>query len=305
MINTLQRKVRQVLLQNLLNLKHFKVEDSILIFSEARGGSTWLMEMLAHLPETCINWEPLHDDSGVVPKKYNFGWIPYIPTDDRNEAYLELMHQILTYKISSPYTRKYLTIINLLRADTVITKFVRANLLFPFLMTNFTLKYPSIFLLRHPIDTCLSQLEAFKKNDKSFITEKIPDQINNERYKENIDYIISLETKLEQKIANWCLNNVSTIDQLSLFDNVIIVYYSDLLLDPKKEMARIIDQLGFRVDKNSFLEQINFRKVSTTDFKKQFKNDPQEQLHKNFEKLDKKTKDKVQKVFDHFKFKLY
>ena len=305
MIRKIIRKARGIVLESLLSAKNFKYENSIIIFSEARGGSTWLMEMIASLPNSCINWEPFHDDSGVVPKNYKLGWIPYLSPDEQDPRYYKLISDILSFKVSTPYTRKYLSVKTVIKADTVITKFVRANLLLPYILRNFRLNYPPIFLLRHPIDTCMSQIKAFQKNDKSFITDEIPIQLNNDRYVNNIDYIRGLETKLEKKIANWCLNNVPTINQLNSFENLIVVYYSDLLLDPEKEMERILNHMQIVAHPEKLLQRIEFRQVSSTDFKKQFRTDPQEQLLKNFELLDAVTKERIQSIFDRFGFRLY
>ena len=62
-----------------IRFKNFKTKDSIIISSETRGGSTWLMEMLNTSPHTIINWEPLHELKGVIPKHYKWGERPFIP----------------------------------------------------------------------------------------------------------------------------------------------------------------------------------------------------------------------------------
>ena len=73
-----KKKIKFFFFKIILSSKNFNVENSIIIFSEARGGSTWLMEILSTIPKTAINWEPLHVKNGVVPKKLNWGWRPYI-----------------------------------------------------------------------------------------------------------------------------------------------------------------------------------------------------------------------------------
>ena len=71
----------------ILKSKKFNAADSIILFSEARGGSTWLMEMLRETLNVCINWEPLHVNSGVVPKENKLGWRPFIPKDNIDDSY--------------------------------------------------------------------------------------------------------------------------------------------------------------------------------------------------------------------------
>ena len=186
------------------------------------------MELLSKLPRTCINWEPLHTKKGVVPSGYKFGTRPFISPDDKNIIYYSIFKKIFTYQIYNNWTIKYLSIFSLIKSKYVITKFVRGNLLTPYILNNFNFKTPPIVLLRHPIDTCQSQLKAFDNKDINAKTVKIPDCINNERYVRHIDFINELETKLEKKIAMWCLNNCPLIEQLDQL-NVHIIYYSDLV----------------------------------------------------------------------------
>ena len=51
----INRKIGNILIKLILKTKNFKSSDSIIIFSEERGGSTWLMEMLSDTLDICIN----------------------------------------------------------------------------------------------------------------------------------------------------------------------------------------------------------------------------------------------------------
>ena len=124
-------------LEEILNTKTFKIDDSIIICSETRSGSTWLMEMLACIPDTMINWEPLHPEFGVIPSELKWGDRPFIPQDNTNPLFIELMSQLLTLELFSPWTLKYNRINNALGATKVLTKFVRANLLLPWIVKNY------------------------------------------------------------------------------------------------------------------------------------------------------------------------
>ncbi|MEQ9307643.1 MAG: sulfotransferase domain-containing protein [Marinoscillum sp.] len=85
---------------------------------------------------------------------------------------------------------------------------------------------------------------------------------------------------------------------------VCIVFYSDLLLNPKKETKRILISLGLD-NYNKNLNQVKFKKASSTNFKGDFNYSSQKQLSKNIDELDLKMKHRVQKIFDYFDFKLY
>jgi hypothetical protein len=302
----MKNKIRIKIIYLLLKLKRFQPENSILIFSEARGGSTWMMEIINKIPNTIINWEPLHVEKGVVPKDFNWGWRPFIHKDDTNTNFYKLLKDILCYKVYTDWTAHYLkklTIKEMLKSKIVITKFVRANLLLPYLVNNFNLKYKPIFLVRHPIDVCISQIKAFKIDNNDVENYSI----NNERFIENKEYIYSLDSKLEKKIAIWCLNNCHVLKDFETLNKVILVFYSDLLINPVEETSKIFKKLNI-LDGNEIeavLDLIDFKRPSLTDFKNDLINESKKQLNKNFEKLTINEKDKIQLIFNYFGFNLF
>lgn len=286
-----------------MKYKKFNASDSIIIFSESRGGSTWLMEMLRDALNICINWEPLHVNSGVVPIEFKLGWRPFIPKENSDDIYKSLFRNIHEFKIHSKWTRQYLSLKQLIRSKQVLVKYVRANLLVPYLLDKFEFRYPPIFLIRHPIDTCLSQIKAFGNPEDDFIEAEISNSLNNDRFIEHRDYIKQLETRLEKRIALWCMNNCTTINQLKEY-HLHIVFYSDLIQSPRKELENILGtyELSSSTEK---LSEAKLRKASSTDFNNEYSSEVDKQLHKNFETLDNSEKDKIQKIFDYFDFKLF
>ena len=302
-VTRLRRRFNNLLLKTLLRVRNFKESDAIIIFSSPRGGSTWLMEMLAKLTCSCINWEPLHRKKGVVPPEYQFDQRPYLPQTEKDPKYLELFSQIHAFQVHSIWTRKYLTVRKILTCKYALTKYVRANLLVPYLLSNYSFRFKPIFLLRHPIDSCLSEIRAFQLKNRLRSKKKIPDSIYNERYIRHNEFVSRLETELEATIAYWCINNCPTIEKLDKLD-VLVVFYSDLLMEPDKELRRIMNayQLPYS-DKH--IDRIEARKISSTGQKRHFQKDPEIQLSKNFTELSDEMKDRIQAIFDYFGFKLY
>lgn len=311
-MNRILKKIQQYiripidyLLSILLGLKKFNLEDSIVIFSEARGGSTWLMELLNEIPNTCINWEPFRVGRGVFPLQLKFGKRPYIPQYDKNVKYRKMIEKMLNFSISSSWTRKYLTVSTLWNSKIIITKFVRANLLIPYLLENFQFNRPPIMLLRHPIDISISRMKTWTNHTINLHNIEIPNCINNERFIKYSEYINQLDTPLEVAVATWCINNAPIVNQLHTFDNLLVVFYSDLLLDPQEEFRRIVKELKIDSMSEDILESIQYRKASSTAIKGLYIATPEEQLQKNFKKLDNNTKDKIQNIFDHFEIKIF
>ena len=198
-------KEKNKLINLIIDQKKFKASNAIIIFSEARGGSTWLMEILAKTLPLCINWEPLHNDRGVLPKDKNFGWRPFIPENNKDPFNEYLFKKIHSFKLRSDWTMTFLDFESAIKSKYVLTKYVRANRLVPYILKNFKFKRKPIYLFRHPLDVCLSQIKAFDKG-KEF---NMPQWEGDHKA-----FLDTLETELEAKIANWCLSNCSSIKYL-------------------------------------------------------------------------------------------
>lgn len=298
--------VRSNIMLLLLLFKKYNLEDSIIVCGEPRSGTTWLLELLLNIPNTFTHWEPLHPETGVVPKTWNWGRRVFILKEDNTKAYFCLIRNILTLNL---YTKKTIwywkqSISSLFLSKIVITKFVRANLLLPYITNNFKFKNKPILIIRHPIDSCLSIMKA--PQFKTCIGE-VPDWLNNERYLKEADYLQSLNTLLEYNVAMWCINNCPLLEDKSTLSKLNIVFYSDLVLNPEKEIRIILDSLSIvkKTDIENILNDMNFRKASITDFQQDFMLNPEEQLNKNIAGLTAREKKGIQQVFDHFDFKLY
>ena len=261
------------------------------------------MEMLDEIPNSIINWEPLHVDKGVIPKRFAWGWRPYIPEDDQTIEYLNLVEGILNFSRNSPWTTLYCDPMSILYAKYVITKFVRANLLVPWMLNNFSFKHKPIFLARHPIPVCLSQMRAFDTNNsnKPFM---VPDCVNNQRYRDNLSYINGLSSDLERKVAIWCVDNLLTINKFRNSDKLIWVYYENLVMEPEKEMRRIFRELGLQAAEE-IVKGIVFEKPSKADFNKDFRVGKKDQIKKYLKHVDQAILSDIQKIFDHYGLNLY
>ncbi|MDO6758747.1 sulfotransferase domain-containing protein [Tamlana sp. 2_MG-2023] len=304
MIKRIKKKFRYVILTSILNCKQFALKNTIIICSDPRGGSTWLMEIFNALPYTIVNLEPLHVNSGVVSKKNKLGWFPYLPKEYSNLQFENLFFNILTLKIYNKWTTSFVSVKKILCAKIVVTKFVLANQLLPWLVDKFgdELKFKPVYLVRHPITTCISQLKTFHNikdkdlfkpldNSEKFIVPKV---IFNERFKKHESYINSLNTRLERQIAMWCINNANLI-----FNEYpcgwIIVFY---------EVTKLLKAINidFNIEK---LRNFNFKKPSHSNFNKDYQDDANLQLESFFSKFSKEELLRIQNIFDYFNFTVY
>jgi len=288
----------------ILLIKQYKYKEGILIFSEPRGGSTWLMEILNEIPKTVINWEPLHTKYGVVPSNLNWGDRPFISANDRSKSHYKIIKKMLTLSLNSPWTLQFTNIKKIFYGKTIITKFVRANLLLPWVLENFKFRYKPILLIRHPIVTCLSQINTFHQQNYRAIF-KIPTSINSKRFDQHKEFLDKLESTLELKIAVWCINNIQTLKNPSICKKVLFVFYEDLFLFPQKEVNKILIEYGKSNLFESTFKEFNYKKMSRSNFNNKKITTSEEQLNQSFLELDENSKEKVQKIFDYFNFDLY
>lgn len=302
----LKDRVKFKVLQPFLAKRNFLLENAIIIASEPRSGSTWMMELFGQLEGCIVNWEPLHPINGVVPKDIELGTRVYLTENDDTDRFRQFFARLLTYKISNQWTAKYVSFGNLSSSKYVVTKFVRANNLLPWFDKHLNLRYKPILLMRHPITTCISQLKNFHQTTGSSMTEaykegevySAPQCLNNERFVSNEEYINSLKTPLERQVALWCINNVWMFDSKES-ESWIMVYYEEMVRRPQEELERVILELELPFTKQD-LEKVVFDKASKST-SSQFKvDDYSAQLESFLKKLDKGYLMRLQEILDRF-----
>ena len=313
MIRKYIKKFRFIILALILRLKCFRVKNAIIVFSNPRGGSTWLMEIFNTLPYSVINMEPLHNDFGVVPKRINLGHYPYLPVDYSDSKVEKLFLNIISFRIFNKWSTNKISFKKLVSAKIVITKFILANQLLPWFVVKFAhkLNYKPVCLFRHPITTCISQLKTFHKMDtENFFkslnsSEKflIPNSLFAERFNEHLTFINALESKMEQQIAVWCINNANLFNH-TCSDKWITVFYEDIVKSPLSETANLFNTMGVDYDYNK-LAQYDFIKPSKSNFFKQYNSNSETQLEGYLNQFSKEQLQRIQTIFDHFNFRIY
>jgi len=287
----------------ILKFKKYDPKQTIVIFSEARGGSTWLMEILSHVFDATINWEPLHLDKGVVPKEFNFGWNTHLDKESEEKKYLTFFKAVHSFQLNNIWTNKFVGFKKILKSKILLVKYVRANPLAPYILKNFKFNIKPVFLIRHPIDVAISFVKAFDgSSDKPIF--KFKDSICKDVYLKYETYLQSLKTNVELRVAIWCIDNCKVIKELILDERVFIMYYSDLVLEPELTIINYLESNNLQ-KYNRKISQFNFKKVSATAFNTNSVHDPVYQLSKNIDGLSLEQKIRIQNVFDYFDFKLY
>lgn len=224
------------------------------------------MELLADALDVAVVWEPLHATSGVVPDDFGWGWRPSLQLGEESNDQRAFFHAVHGYELHNEWTRMMLTPRAARSADRALVKYVRANGLVDVLLDSIEFRSPPIYLLRHPIDTCLSQMRAFGASGPS----------------------------LEERVSDWCAVNCPVIDRRA--SELTMVHYEDLVTRPLEELTRIVAATG--TSPRVALESLDFARSSATDFRNEKRSVGDEQLRKNIDELSPGEKSAIQEIFD-------
>jgi hypothetical protein len=301
-MSTWKNKAKFLVRKQILKARRLSAADSILLFSEPRSGSTWLAELLQHIPGTLIHWEPLHVEKGIVPKRFNWSWRPSLSKAEANPEVQQFLQQALGVRDASSWTIHYINLDRARYAHIIINKWVRGLLLLPWMLEHLTLNRPPIVLLRHPISTCASQIKNFKVT-----LDRLPCVLyeqDKDRYLQHLPRLEKCKTVLELKVAHWLIHTMPLLTDESSIKQCTLVYYEQLLLHPKIELERILTDLGLEYA----LEHVRgaqLQQASKSDYQQDFRSDTATQLSKAIDQMSDQEKQRIQDLFDYFKFTHY
>jgi hypothetical protein len=188
-----------------------------------------------------------------------------------------------------------------LKPKVILVKFVRANMLADWIMNQCHFHYKPIFLIRHPVAISQSQLKTFAQTEGKADIFHIPACRNNQRFKEYAEYLNTLENPLERHVALWCINNLPVIRNAELMNKMHVIYYENLLTDPRREL----DEIGKLWGENFSVSESEIRKPSKTTNQDERTTNIEKQLIKWRVGVPDVQLDKLQNVLDYFGCTLY
>lgn len=237
-MNVARKALKAGLCVAVRNTRRFDPAQSICVFSDPRGGSTWITEVLAQLPRTAVLFEPLH--IGHVPRfrRLGFAWRQYIPESGTWPEAERGFDDLFSGKILNRWTCSYSSPRKFFLADRMIVKFCRANAMIPWLTKRYAFERQPVYLLRHPFAVVASQLThgAWGNTTTRYV---IPDCRFNEFYTEHADFLSSLRSQEEVLVATWCLTNRVPLNSERNDRDWITVHYENLISNPQHELTRI------------------------------------------------------------------
>jgi len=291
-------RIKWRLLMPFLRAKQFDTKRSIMIFSEPRGGSTWLMEILAQLPNTASIFEPFHSHYGALDA-YTWG-----NHKNTSESWIEgkkAIHQILNADKLDSYQLERSPWYKYLQAENFVFKSVMGTPIMPWIIENFEFHFKPIYILRHPLSVASSTLEnLYMRGSTINVDHKWePTGYNKALYTKHQDLFAKDANPIDTLIARWCINNHYALQQN---EEWITVHYEHMLIQPQQTLKDIFKEWSIEAPAEI---QNNLDRPSHSDFKKDFRQDKNEQLYKWIKKYSKTELDHFQTILDRFEIDIY
>ncbi|MEP2023981.1 MAG: sulfotransferase [Reichenbachiella sp.] len=282
------------------NLEPRDLTENIYLFSDPRGGSSWLSQILENVDNRTVIWEPFHPTRGLLKPSLGlnskngsrFSIPENVEWPEAREQFESIFkgEKINGYSISATPSKYFID-------KPYVVKFIRANGALPWITKQFDIK--AIHLLRHPISTALSQIKAFKSK-RTTGPLKIPNLRYTEHYAIHFEFLQTLSSHLENQVALWCIHNKEALDHKD--KKWYTLYYEELLIDPVKELTKINSFCDFS---NTEVLKEAMSKKSRTDFAGDLRKSTTEQLSKWRNFVSDVELNQVQRVLDYFEIKIY
>lgn len=229
--------------------RHNKSLPDIYIFSLPRSGSTLLAEILNTDPETktasesfAMNKDNLH----LLRKYFKEEFLSERYTDISPNEFQSIISYYTALSEGKTWNAYYwsdlLTGNHQFQTSRTLFKTHKMTYHFDDLMRHFKNDF-GIYLMRNPIAVSLSRIRmgwsTYIEQYKNAL--KLAGFISNE-LKQTIETTQKKGTALEKQVLSWCLENAVYLynrQQKTMPENVIPVFYEDLILNPKKTLLAI------------------------------------------------------------------
>ena len=299
----IKKRLKAELIRPFLSLKDVKAKEAILVFSEPRGGSTWILELLSTIPNSATIFEPLHSNYGLFLNDKRYEWGTYPDPTRKDEQMLKEWNDLLSGNSINGYVVSRSEVIDYINSDKLVLKFIMGTPFLPWVSKNIDLKYKPIYLMRHPLAVAKSTLEnLYKRGEKVLIDHKWePEGANYELFQKNKDIFDEERPILHHLIGRWCVNNYFALKE-SNNNEVIKVHYEDLLLHPNTVLANIFKIWKMEIPKALF-DKVHI--PSSSDFRKDFRSNKDEQLKKWFEGFSQTELHDMQDILKRFEIDVY
>lgn len=216
--------------------------SSVLLAGVGRSGTTWAANLLNDRNQYRVIFEPFHPHR--VPEAGCFEYLQYLRPDCARPDLYDAARRILTGR----YRNSWCDTENRKRvARRRLIKDIRSNLMLKWLHSRFP-AMPIILVLRHPcaVANSWSRLkwgteDGGVRTDLEILLSQ--DELVSDHLQPFLPLAESITTDFERHVLVWCILNYVPLRQLS-GDDVLLVFYEELCLNPEKELMRMHSFLG-------------------------------------------------------------
>jgi hypothetical protein len=243
-----------------LRFRNFHPRDAICISGIARGGTTWLAEVLASDPRHLLIFEPLQPYSGREPFEHGFNYLNYHRKGDdwsRQRAFLErtLRGHMLNRRTLRPWWLLFSPRIY----TRVVVKFVHANMLLPQLHGWFGAR--CVMLVRHPCAVVSSQLRwGAKVNKRNFFVP--PGLFDDFPHLESV--FDRIGRKEEMLAFEWAIQQLPALSYSKPYPWLIILYEL-VYADRANQLGRLRRFFNIKADRISIRQSYEPSEVTVPD----------------------------------------
>lgn len=229
-----------------LRNKKFSPEEAFIVFSEARGGSTWVMETLQKNLNAVTIFEPIWGREGPfskVVKHTKFASPFYISTNESEYVLKNFLNDTMKGKLVGTRALQFNSFQELMNNEKLLLKLVNVNLIAPWFAENFKLKYKPIYVVRHPLAILASReryIGNYREDANTMLGKFDRKRLRNKKhpYYNYIEELDKADTKYKRYVTEWCIRNHKFLEG-SNNEQFIVVYYEDMVLNPLKILKRI------------------------------------------------------------------
>lgn len=206
------------------------IENTVLLASSPRSGSTWLQEVLNHDGRFRIMFEPFLPRR--VPQVAALSERQYLQRHDKKDEFRKVVEAVLRGQIRNPWVDRFN---RRLWTDARLIKDVRCNLMLGWIRENFP-QIRIVFLLRHPCAVASSRMKMGWGAPLDAMVAQ-PGLLHDELADENVcDWPLD---PFERQVHAWCIENLVPLRQLAPGE-VEVFFYEELCTELRAHLPRLL-----------------------------------------------------------------
>jgi hypothetical protein len=170
--------------------------------------------------------------------RVGFWWRQHIPQKERWPEAEAMFQDLFAGRMLSYYLMKSTTPAALEQADRLIVKFIRGNLLLPWLVERFELPKP-VLLVRHPCAVVASMLHHGAWRNLGGQLPPLEPHRYDDVMRSMIERLGPLKDETEMLAAIWCLNNAYPLLHAGNDRDWTTITYEEMVLRTEDTLAKV------------------------------------------------------------------